>query len=93
MQSEVIRLQEEVKMKTKITETTRSTRLRHGNARQTAAPERGVAVTPEERLRMIAESAYFRAERRGFHGGQPDQDWLEAESEIDQMLIAVKEEA
>ncbi len=43
-------------------------------------------VTPEERQRMIAEAAYLRAERRGFSGGDPTNDWLSAEAEIDQIL-------
>ncbi|MEO1766843.1 DUF2934 domain-containing protein [Thiobacter aerophilum] len=47
-----------------------------------------VQVTPEERYRLIAEAAYFRAQRRGFVGGDPVQDWLEAEAEIDRMLAA-----
>jgi cell division septum initiation protein DivIVA len=49
-----------------------------------------IPVTAEERQRMIAEAAYFRAERRGFVGGDPVQDWLEAEAEIDRMLAAGK---
>jgi hypothetical protein len=40
-------------------------------------------MTPEERHRMIAEAAYFRAARRAFQGGCPLQDWLEAEREIE----------
>jgi len=44
-------------------------------------------VAPEERLRMIAEAAYFKAESRGFQGGSTDRDWIEAESEIDAMLL------
>jgi len=32
--------------------------------------------------RRVAEAAYFRAERRGFTGGSPEQDWLEAEEEL-----------
>lgn len=44
------------------------------------------AVTPEQRWKMIAEAAYYRAERRGFVGGDPAQDWVDAEMEIDQML-------
>jgi chromosome segregation ATPase len=32
---------------------------------------------------MIADAAYFRAERRGFNGGDPVADWLEAEAEVD----------
>lgn len=43
-------------------------------------------ITPEQREQMIAEAAYFRYERRGFQGGDPQRDWLEAEVEIDQML-------
>ncbi len=43
-------------------------------------------VTAEERQRMIAEAAYLRAERRGFVGGDPAEDWLSAEAEIDQIL-------
>jgi hypothetical protein len=31
---------------------------------------------------MVAEAAYFRAERRGFVGGSPEQDWFEAEIEL-----------
>jgi hypothetical protein len=41
-----------------------------------------------ERERMIAEAAYFRAERRGFSGGDPLTDWLEAEAEITARLAA-----
>jgi len=45
------------------------------------------AVTWEElpeadRYRMIAEAAYFRAERRGFVGGSELQDWVEAAEEV-----------
>ena len=32
--------------------------------------------------RRVAEAAYFRAERRGFVGGTPEQDWFEAEEEL-----------
>lgn len=37
----------------------------------------------EERRRMIAEAAYFRAERRGFKDGDAVRDWCEAEAEIE----------
>ena len=46
-----------------------------------AAPE--AAGRSAERLRMIAEAAYFRAERRGFAPGGEAEDWLTAEAEID----------
>lgn len=44
------------------------------------------AVTSEERQKMIAEAAYLRAEKRGFVGGDPAEDWLIAEAEIDKIL-------
>lgn len=57
---------------------------------QTATPEsaaeKNPPVTAEERYRMIAEAAYFRAEKRGFLGGNVAEDWLQAEAEIDRML-------
>jgi hypothetical protein len=31
---------------------------------------------------MIAEAAYYKAEKRGFYPGNDLQDWLEAKSEI-----------
>lgn len=42
--------------------------------------------TAGQRDCMIAEAAYFRAEKRGFAEGDLVQDWLEAEREIDCML-------
>jgi len=47
----------------------------------------GSAVDVDARRRLIAERAYLRAERRGFGCGSPEQDWLEAEREIDQLLL------
>lgn len=46
-------------------------------------------VTPEERHRMIAETAYFLAQERGFTGGDPVSDWIEAERRVDRQLWAV----
>jgi len=43
----------------------------------------------EERHALIAQAAYFRAEKRGFASGRELDDWLAAESEIDgQPLLA-----
>lgn len=47
----------------------------------------GEAVDAGARRRLIAETAYFRAERRGFCGGTPEEDWLEAEREIDRLIL------
>ena len=43
-------------------------------------------ISDEQRRRMIEEAAYFRAERRGFGGGDTLLDWVEAETEIDARL-------
>src|SRR5690348_6684830 len=43
-------------------------------------------VTAEQRQRMIAEAAYFLAQRRGFADGDPLQDWLAAEAQIDRAI-------
>ena len=43
-------------------------------------------ITPDDRYRMIAEAAYFRAMRRGFASGGEVQDWLEAEADVDARL-------
>lgn len=40
----------------------------------------------ETRRRMIAEEAYLLAERRGFERGDPLDDWLQAEREVDERL-------
>lgn len=47
----------------------------------------GTIVSPEERQRLIAEAAYFRAMQRGFSGGDSVEDWLAAEHEIDERLL------
>lgn len=45
------------------------------------------AVTHEQRLAWIAEAAYYRAEQRGFSGGDEASDWLAAEAQVDAMLL------
>jgi hypothetical protein len=49
----------------------------------TARKARRRLWAPEERYRLIAEIAYLKAEKRGFEGGDPIQDWLDAEQEVD----------
>ncbi len=46
----------------------------------------GAAIPPEAHNHLIAEAAYYRAEQRGFVGGDSTQDWLAAEAEIAAML-------
>jgi hypothetical protein len=38
------------------------------------------------RQQYIAEAAYYKAEKRGFAPGFEQQDWSEAESEIETLL-------
>jgi hypothetical protein len=53
-----------------------------------AAIDRARALSPEARTAMIAQAAYFRAERRGFTPGQELQDWVAAEQEVERLLSA-----
>jgi hypothetical protein len=63
-----------------------------GKASGSKAPAKSItvgtptAITAEQRHKMICEEAYYRAERRGFSGGDPEADWVDAEVEIDRML-------
>jgi hypothetical protein len=57
-----------------------------------ALPEASTAVSPSGALdpgvrrAMIAEAAYFRAEKRGFVAGGEMDDWLAAEADVDALL-------
>lgn len=46
----------------------------------------GALAANEERWRLIAEAAYYRAQARGFAPGREIEDWLQAEAEIDRKL-------
>jgi hypothetical protein len=35
---------------------------------------------------MVATAAYYRAQARGFQHGSPEQDWMEAETELKRLL-------
>lgn len=39
------------------------------------------------RHRMVSEAAYYLAERRGFEEGYEVEDWLQAEADVDHMLL------
>jgi hypothetical protein len=45
-------------------------------------PSEKPQLSREERRRLIAERAYFKAEKRGFAPGHEEKDWLEAEEEF-----------
>jgi Protein of unknown function (DUF2934) len=51
-----------------------------------AEPVRRKPVDPESRRLMIAEAAYYCAEKRGFAPGGEMQDWLEAEAQLKAIL-------
>lgn len=61
-----------------------------GAAPPSPAPEPGHPALPAPsdpmRQQWVAEAAYFIAERRGFLGGSPEDDWSQAEVQIDRML-------
>ena len=63
------------------TETTAKKPLRKAKAK-TAKPK----VSERQRIHMIEEAAYFKAEQRGFQGGDPVADWLMSEQEVDNLL-------
>jgi hypothetical protein len=52
---------------------------------RTSVPRTGIDT--EQRQRLITEEAYLIAERRGFQGGDPSQDWVEAERLVDYRLM------
>ncbi len=61
------------------------------NVKKTAGAARKIVKEPlappaEGRHRLIAIAAYYRAERRHFVPGYEQQDWLDAEAEVDELL-------
>jgi hypothetical protein len=60
------------------------------STREASNAPKKLSLSPQERHRMICEAAYYRALRRGFRNGSPDQDWREAEAEIDAILIRAR---
>ena len=50
------------------------------------AKKKTPAVSPEQRKYYVEVAAYHIAERRGFAPGNPLEDWVQAEAEIDRLL-------
>lgn len=65
--------------------TTTKTTKKPAGAVAARAPRK--TATKVSREHMIAEAAYYKAEKRGFSGGNEMGDWLDAEVEIDQTMI------
>ncbi len=43
-------------------------------------------LSPAERMKMIAEAAYYLAQKRGFSDGNELLDWAAAEKQVDALL-------
>jgi len=54
--------------------------------RRKSTPAKLLEITPEERWRLIAVAAYYKAEKRDFAPGREVDDWLESEREVDELL-------
>jgi hypothetical protein len=56
----------------------------HGSARKTRGPENPCLLSgTDEYQQMVAEAAFFNAERRAFAPGKEMTDWLQAEAGVD----------
>ncbi len=61
----------------------RTTKIESFNHLENTQSNQTVGIEDREAYReMVATAAYYRAEKRGFNGGDATQDWLEAEAEI-----------
>ncbi len=63
-------------------------------AEQTSQPDQTITErpAPAELERMIALTAYYIAERRGFAPGHELDDWLAAEAQVFDMLAASRQD-
>ena len=61
----------------------KTTPAKTSTSKKSTAP---MPISEDQRRGMIAEKAYLKAEQRGFAGGDPLEDWLAAESEVDALL-------
>jgi hypothetical protein len=50
--------------------------------------KKAAGVPPEQRRNYVEVAAYHIAERRGFAPGNPLEDWVQAEAEIDRLIAA-----
>jgi hypothetical protein len=69
-----------------VTETAASRRAPPRSRKSLAEKAPRLQLTPEARRQLVAETAYLRAERRGFVPGHETEDWLAAEVEVDALL-------
>ena len=67
--------------------TVSSSKPRRKTVKQVDSNDTVSEASLRNRRLMIAEAAYYRAERRGFQPGLEEMDWFEAEKEINATLI------
>lgn len=69
---------------------TRAAAPRRRTGAQRAAPlatsNTRTEFSPDELRKLIAETAYYKAQRRGFAPGHELEDWVQAEAEVMQRL-------
>ncbi len=68
---------------TKTTKATKTTKTSKTPRKKAVRQNKSIDVTLEERHRMIAEAAYYKAKERNFEMGDQASDWFKAEMEID----------
>lgn len=54
--------------------------------RKSADEKPSPPISAQELQRLVAEAAYYRAQRRGFAPGYELQDWIEAEAEVNKLM-------
>ena len=80
------------KTQTKKTSAKGKTTASQGNkasgTKQSAKREQAASpvISSQQRKQMINEAAFYIAQSRGFIGGNPMDDWLQAEAEVDKQL-------
>ncbi len=62
--------------------------LKPASPQTRSASAKSRTIDPDARQMMIAEAAYYLAEKRGFTPGGELQDWLDAEAQIETSLRA-----
>ena len=61
-----------------------------GTATAAKASKPKPVISPEQRTHYIEVAAFYIAERRGFAPGNPTDDWVAAEAEVDRLIASGK---
>jgi len=57
---------------------------------ETSSTEESGQSDTKDRNQMISEAAYYIAEKRGFTPAQENEDWLEAEKQVEEIMSATR---